>query len=54
MFYILENNAPMVDAEGNKLAYLSKDEALDVIGYFSTTQGYKVVNMLDFLLGEDF
>lgn len=51
MFYILENNMPMVSTTGHKLSYWSKEDALQTIEYFDDNRGqYSVVNMVDYIM----
>lgn len=48
MYLILENGAVMQDTDGNDLGYLTKQEALDTIGYFDQeVNEYEVKHVLD-------
>lgn len=56
MFYIIEDTVVMKDAEGRKLTYSSREDALQAIDYIEAENPeedhlYKVVPMLNHVLG---
>lgn len=54
MYYILEDNKPLEDAEGIPLAYYSRAEALQMIDYFNDDLiDYKVVSLLDYVMNKE-
>lgn len=58
MFYIIEDTVVMRDAEGEKLTYVNREEALQAISYIEAENpnddhAYRVVPMVKYALGEE-
>lgn len=52
MFYILENDVILLDADGQKLNFWSLEDAKQTIDYFGDDRGqYQIVSMVDFVMG---
>lgn len=49
--YILEDNTPILDAEGNRMTWSNYPDATQAISYFGDDVGqYRIVSIVDYAL----